>query len=157
MFKLPQLSSIDFPSIDFSRLDVNALRNSDVAKRFAAIDLPTIDTEKVAAVVRDAAYLTVGLGVVAVEQAQVRRRKIAARASERMSTSKPRVEALRGTVESRLVRIDAQVDALGARIDSVVDRLEAVLPEQAGLVVGQARDITRVARKQVRGLIRSAA
>jgi len=114
MFKLPQLSSIDFPSIDFSRLDINAVRNSDVAKRLAAIDLPNIDTDKVAAAVRDAAYLTVGLGVVA-------------------------------------------VDALEARIDSVVDRLETVLPERAGLVVGQARDITRVARKQARGLFRTAA
>ncbi len=39
----------------------------------------------------------------------------------------------------------------------VVDRLESALPEQAGHLVGQARDISRVARKQVRGLIRSAA
>ena len=95
MFKVPQLPSIDFPSIDLSRLDVEALRNSDLVKRLSAIDIAAIDTDKVGAVVRDAAYLTVGLGVVAVEQ--------------------------------------------------------------AGHVVGQARDFTRVAREQVRGLIRSAA
>ena len=68
MFKLPQLSAVDFPSIDFSRLDINALRNSEVAKRLAAIEVPTIDTDKVAAAIRDAAYLTVGFGIVAVQQ-----------------------------------------------------------------------------------------
>jgi hypothetical protein len=100
MFKLPQLSSpLDFPSIDFSRLDVSALR--------------------------DAAYLIVGVGVVAVERAQAR-----------LAADKTRVET---------------------RVENVVDRLESVMPQQAGLVMGQARDITRVAREQVRGLIRSAA
>ena len=139
MFKLPE-----FPAIDFSGLDVNALRQSSFAKRIAAIDLPKIDlpkidTEKLAAVVRDAAYLTVGLGVTAVERAQARRRQFAT------------------SVEARLARVDQRVDAAEARVDTIVDRLESVLPEQAGHLVGQARDISRVARKQVRGLIRTAA
>jgi hypothetical protein len=116
MFKLPRISAIDFPSIDFSRLDVSALRN---------IDIPTIDTDKVSVAVRDAMYLIVGAGVVAVEQAQAR-----------LAANKTRIET---------------------RIETVVDRFESVIPQQAGLVVGQARDITRVARQQVRGLIRSAA
>ncbi len=68
MFKVPQLPSIDFTSIDLSRLDVSALRNSRLSKRLSEIDVPVIDTDKVTALVRDAAYLTVGLGVVAVQQ-----------------------------------------------------------------------------------------
>jgi hypothetical protein len=68
MFKVPQLPPIDFPSIDLSRLDVSALRNSGLSKRLSEIDIPSIDTDKVTALVRDAAYLTVGLGVVAVQQ-----------------------------------------------------------------------------------------
>jgi hypothetical protein len=139
MFKLPE-----FPSIDFSGLDVNALRQSELAKRISAIelpkiDLPKIDTEKVVAIVRDAAYLTVGLGAVAVERAQASRRRLAT------------------TVEARLARVDERVDAAEARVDEVIDRIENVLPEQAGHLVGQARDMSRVARKQVRGLIRTAA
>jgi hypothetical protein len=58
MFKLP-----NFPSVDFSALDLNALRESQLAKRLA-----TFDTDKVAAALRDAAYMTVGVGVVAVQQ-----------------------------------------------------------------------------------------
>ena len=82
MFKLPEMPTIDFssiklpaidfptidfPSIDFSRLDVNALRD-----RLSKIDLPAIDTAKLTAAVRDAGYIAVGLGVVAVERAQAR-------------------------------------------------------------------------------------
>jgi hypothetical protein len=65
MFQLP-----DFPSIDFSALDLNAVRNSALGKRIAKIDLAGIDTDKVTAAVRDAAYLTVGIGVAAVNQAR---------------------------------------------------------------------------------------
>lgn len=70
MFKLPEMPfdfpSFDFPAIDFSKLDVNALRNA----KLPSVDLPTIDTAKLTAAVRDAAYIAVGLGVVAVERAQ---------------------------------------------------------------------------------------
>jgi hypothetical protein len=54
MFKLP-----DFPSVDFSKFDVDALRN---------IDVPTIDVAKVTETVRDLAYLAVGLGITATNQ-----------------------------------------------------------------------------------------
>jgi hypothetical protein len=73
MFQIPE-----FPSFDFSALDLDAVRNSPIGKRIAAIDfpkidlpafdLPKIDADKVTAVIRDAAYLTVGLGVAAVQQ-----------------------------------------------------------------------------------------
>jgi hypothetical protein len=81
MFKLPDFptinfptidlskfdpSNFDFPSIDFSKLDVNAIRN---------VKLPNV---------RDAAYMTVGLGVVAVERAQARREQLTAAVTERI-------------------------------------------------------------------------
>jgi hypothetical protein len=95
MFKLP-----DFPSIDFSKLDLDALRKLDLSKYvpavnfpvgnipkvdlrnievptidwptidFAAIDFPSIDVTKLTDAVRDAAYLTVGVGIAAMEQAR---------------------------------------------------------------------------------------
>jgi hypothetical protein len=80
MFKLPE-----FPAIDFSKLDLDALRKLDLSKYVPAvsfpevnfpkvdlrnIDLPTIDASKLADAVRDAAYLTVGVGIAAVEQAR---------------------------------------------------------------------------------------
>ena len=85
MFKLPE-----FPAIDFSKLDLDALRKLDLSKYvpavnfpevnfpkvdlrnidYSTIDWPTIDVSKLTDAVRDAAYLTVGVGIAAVEQAR---------------------------------------------------------------------------------------
>lgn len=147
----------DFPSIDFSKLDVNALRNVDLSKFVPTVDLPGIDADKLAAAVRDAAYLIVGLGVVAVEQTQVRRRQLVKSISDRFGASKTHVESLLSTVEASLARMDERVNTVDDRVDVVVDKIEGILPGQAGVLLGQARDLTKVARKQVRGLIRNAA
>ena len=84
MFKLP-----DFPAVDFSKFDLDALRDFDISKYVPAVnfpkvdmpsvDMPTIDVDKLTAAVRDAAYLTVGLAAAALEQAQVRSRELATR------------------------------------------------------------------------------
>jgi hypothetical protein len=68
MFKLP-----DFPSVDFSKFDVDALRNIDVSKYVPSVNFPTVempsfdkaavDVTKLTDAVRDLAYLTVGIGV----------------------------------------------------------------------------------------------
>ena len=49
----------EFTSIDFSKLDINALRKIDLSKYVPDIDLPAIDTEKLTAALRDAGYLAV--------------------------------------------------------------------------------------------------
>ena len=141
MFKLPDFPKVDFPSIDFSGLDLDALRKFDFAKYVPAVkfptdlpsvDVPGVDVAKLTAAVRDAAYLTVGLGVSAVEQAQARRRELAANFSERLEATK-------------------------IQIDTVVDKFEAILPDKAAALFGQARELTDAAREQVLGLIRTAA
>ena len=63
-FSKIDLPNIDFPAIDFSKLDVAALRN---------VKLPNV---------LDAAYMTVGLGVVAMERAQAQGEQLAAIVSE---------------------------------------------------------------------------
>ena len=90
MFKLPEMPTIDFssikfpaidfPAIDFSRLDVNALRD-----KLPKIDLPAIDTAKLTAAVRDAGYIAVGLGVVAVERAQARGNELTTIVNDRLA------------------------------------------------------------------------
>jgi hypothetical protein len=80
MFKLPE-----FPSVDFSKFDLDALRKIDLSKYvpevnfptidlsnidLAAINFPGVDVSKLTDAVRDAAYLTVGVGIAAVEQAR---------------------------------------------------------------------------------------
>jgi hypothetical protein len=152
MFKLP-----DFPSIDFSKLDVDALRNVDFSKFVPNVDLAAFDGDKLTAAVRDAAYVTIGLGVLAVQQAQVARREFVQTISERFGESKTYVESLLSAFEANLAQFDERANAAEVRVDTVVDKIGDILPEQAGALLGQARDFTRVAGQQVRGLIRSAA
>ncbi|CAB4364171.1 MAG: hypothetical protein F2681_00945 [Actinobacteria bacterium] len=57
------MACIAFPSFDLSALDVRQL------------EFPLVD-DKVVALTRDAAYVAIGFGVLAFQQAQVRRREL---------------------------------------------------------------------------------
>lgn len=135
MFKLPDFSSIEFPKFDLSKFDLPKfeLPKFDLPKfEFPKFDMPTFDLpavdEKFTAAIRDAAYITVGLGVVAVERADARRRQLIAGMSERFGATKAQVETLLSAVEARLAHFDEQ-----------------------------AREAAKAAREQVSGLLRTAA
>lgn len=134
MFKLP-----DFPSVDFSKFDLEALRNFDLSKyvpvaKFPTMDLPNadIDVSKLTEAVRDAAYLTIGLGAAAVEQTQARARELADKINDGFESTKIHTDAL-------------------------ADKIEAILPDKVATLFGQAREMSDAARTQVIGLIRNAA
>jgi hypothetical protein len=118
MFKLPE-----FPAVDFSKFDLESLPKFDL-ESFRKFEVPTA--------VRDAAYLTIGVGATAFEQAQARARELANAFSDGL-------------------------DATKVHVDTIVDKIEAILPDKVALVFGQAREISDAARNQVMGLIRSAA
>jgi hypothetical protein len=132
----------NFPNFDFSGFD---------ASKLAGLD------EKVVAAVRDAAYITIGFGVLAFQQAQVRRREVVQGLADRFGTNKAQMDEMLASVEAQIAKLDERFDALDAKLDSAVDKLEERLPEQAAALVGQAHDLAKAARKQVRGLIRTAA
>jgi Na+/phosphate symporter len=102
-------------------------------------DPRAIDFTPVREGLRDVAYMTIGLGVVAVEELQSARKRFTEKAS------------------ARFAELDQRIDLLETRIETAVDTFETKLPEQAGQLVDQARHITRVARQQVRDRIRPAA
>jgi hypothetical protein len=137
MFKLP-----DFPSVDFSKFDLDSLRDFDISKYvpavnfpkvdMPAVELPAIDVEKLTSAVRDFAYLTVGIGAAAVEQAQARSRELATTLADGYEATK-------------------------IHVDTAVDKIEAMLPDKVAALLGQARELTESASNQVLGLIRNAA
>jgi hypothetical protein len=137
MFKLP-----DFPSVDFSKLDIDALRNIDVSKyvpsvnfpkvEMPAVEVPAVDVTKLTDAVRDLAYLTVGIGVAVAERAQARRRDLA-------------------------TTIVGGYEATKIQLDTVVDKIESAVPSKAATLFGQARDRADAASNQVLGIIRTAA
>ena len=138
MPKMPTAPSIDLSAFDASKLD-----------------------DKVVGAARDAAYITIGFGVLAAQKAQVKRRELGKQMSEKMHSVKfevptPNVDDMKHTVESQITKLEARLDALEATLDKAVDSFEKRLPDQASTLVGQAHDMAKAARKQVRGLVRSA-
>lgn len=142
MAQLPKFPTVTFPSFDFSGLDANKLAGLD---------------EKLVGAVRDAAYVTIGFGVLAFQQAQVRRREVVQNLADRFGTSRSQMDEMLKSVEAQIAKLDERFDAIDAKLDSAVVKIEDRLPEQAAAIVGQAHDLAKAARKQMRGLIRTAA
>ena len=111
MIKLP-----DFTSIDISNLDAARLAETN---------------EKLVAAVRDAAYVTVGFGVLALQQAQVRRREIVRSLAERFGTSKTQVDELLAKFEAQVAKFDARVIEMETKVDSAIEQFEERLTHQA--------------------------
>jgi hypothetical protein len=160
MATVPTFPSIDLSKLDLSKLDFGRLDLSKV--KLPTVDRSALDTDKVVAVLRDAAYVVIGFGVLTVQQAQVRRRELVANLTgnpvvQQLGVTRTQVEDLVASLESRISQFDARLDTFEAKLDTAVEQLGSRLPEQAGTVLGQAHDVAKTARKQVRGLIRSAA
>ncbi len=153
-----------FPSIDLSKLDLSKLDLSKVD--LSKLEIAGVDTDKILGVLRDAAYVVIGFGVLTVQQVQVRRRDLVNNVSDQavvkqLGLGKEQVEELLKGLESRLGQLDERLDRLESTLDSAVegflDTVGDKLPEQAGAFLGQAHEVAKAARKQVRGLLVSAA
>jgi hypothetical protein len=81
---------------------------------------------------KDAAYVTVGLGVLAVQKAQVRRRELTKQVESQLT----------GTTE-HLQKVARQVEE---RVTPLVDQIEQALPGAARDLVKQARTAARDAQ-----------
>ena len=145
-----------FPGLDFSKLDLSKLPSFDMPK-LPTIDMPQLDTEALANAAKDAAYVTIGLGVMAFQKAQVRRREIAKSVTDQFGSGKAQVDEVVDAIEARLATLDSKLDVLEGKLDSAVGDLEKRLPERAGAMLSTAHDAAKTARKQVRGLIVTAA
>jgi hypothetical protein len=70
------LTKIDLSKIDLSKIDLSKIDLSKVDLSGVDVKLPDVDTERLVGLARDAAYVGIGFGVLAVQQAQVRRREV---------------------------------------------------------------------------------
>lgn len=158
MASIPTFPSIDLSKFDLSKLDVTKLDLSSLPR----IDVPGVDTDKVLGVLRDAAYVVIGFGVLSVQQVQVRRRELVDRLGaqpvvQQLGLGKEQLEEMVKGLEARFSQLDDRLDQLEGKIDAAVDALGERLPEQAGAFLGQAHEVAKAARKQVRGLLVNAA
>ena len=113
---------------------------------------------------RDAAYIAIGMGVIGVQRAQVRREEIRKQFSEQTSVLEGRVNEARQAFEARGAEVvkavgdlvkqtDARVEPLLKAVEERIDTAVALLPEPAKPVVNQAREAAKDARQQVRARV----
>lgn len=138
--------------------------------------MPEISVEDLNKIVKDAAYVAIGFGVIAVQKAQVQRREITEQLQTQVidqaraqltearenlekvtSDTTAQWEKLSGTVEDRVKLVEERLSDLEDRIEQALDQVQAKLPEAAAELVSQARDAAKDAREQVRTLVSRAA
>jgi hypothetical protein len=103
--------------------------------------------DDVSRVVKDAAYVGVGLAMLVVQRLQVRRRELQKQLGE---LSEP---ALPGA-DDRLQRLESRLEAAEERVEATLDALEALLPSPAQDVSRQVRAAARGARDSARQQVR---
>ena len=143
---MASVSFSSFPSIDFSRLDMSTLT-------MPKIEMPRINTDAVTNAARDAGYITVGLAVLAVQKAQVRRQEFRRSLHDQVGNGTSQMAEIVDAVEAGLASFDARLVAMEAKLDGAVVGIEKRLPERAGAVIGQAHEAVKVVRNQVRTMV----
>ena len=114
-------------------------------------------TEEISKAARDAAYVIVGLGVLGVQRAQVRRRELTRRLADPRSEFETRLSGARGEITKRVIEVDTAVEQVIEKLEATLEPLEGRLPSQARQFVAQARSQAREARLQLRTLLHSVA
>ena len=72
-----------------------------------------------------------------------------------MGVDRGQIEQIVSQWETQFASLDERFEAIEAKLDTAFDKLGDRLPEQAADVLGQAHDMAKAARKQVRGLLRA--
>lgn len=114
---------------------------------------------------KDAAYITVGLGVVGFQRAQVRRQELSKQIDSQLEQLRGNVQRASDTLDTRLRDVEGRLEAVQAqldevlgtveqRVDAVLDDVEHRLPEQAREVLAAARRTGKEAQAQIRELVR---
>jgi DNA anti-recombination protein RmuC len=114
-------------------------------------------------ILKDAGYVAVGLGVIAFQRTQVRRREL----EQQLGDAGQQIDRLSGLLEERRKLVEERVEALGeqldrtvtdleARIAQVLDEVRGRLPEQAVEAFDTAIGAARDAGCQILDLVRPA-
>lgn len=109
-----------------------------------------ITTDDMQQLLRDAVYVTVGLGVLTFQQVQSRSRELVEAFRTQFAASQSQAEELARAVEAQLRGVDDRVRVLEERFGATLDDVQSRLPDPAGEWFGKARQAADDARDQVR-------
>lgn len=113
-------------------------------------------TDEISRTARDAAYVVVGLGVLGVQRAQVRRQELVKRLAEPRAQVETTLGDVRGELARRVKDVDEQVESVIIRLEEAWEPIEEKLPGQARSLLQQARSQAKEARHQIRTLLPTA-
>ena len=109
---------------------------------------------------QDAAYVTVGFGVLAFQRAQVQRQELKKQLESQLDDAREAFTKLgegvddgRKLVEERIKDMEERFDALEEQVEQLLDSIEDRLPEQVRDVVKQAREAAKESQDQWRTLV----
>ena len=116
--------------------------------------------------IKDAAYVGIGFGVLAVQKAQVQRQELRKRIEAGFSEAKGSFSKLGDDVQDRFKlveerlealtkQVDAAADDFEERLDKALDQVQGRLPEPVKDLFTKARDAGKDARTQVRQLVKT--
>ncbi|MGH9184764.1 MAG: hypothetical protein ACRD0U_02940 [Acidimicrobiales bacterium] len=103
--------------------------------------------------VKDAFYVTVGLGVLGFQKAQVQRREFTQQLKGQVNDAREQFGSVSSFLENRVKVVEERLDDVEDRVEDLLDQLEDRLPEQARDVAQQLRKAARDARGQLRELV----
>jgi len=112
--------------------------------------------DEISRTARDAAYVVVGLGVLALQRAQVRRQELTKRLAEPRAQVESTLGDVRGELSRRVNDLDERVEKAITVLENQLEPFEDRLPGQAQTLIKQARAQAREARQQIRTLLLSA-
>ena len=112
-----------------------------------------ISIDDISKTVKDSLYVTIGLGVIAFQKAQVQRQELQKQVEANLGSTRTALGSTRTVVGDSLKTIQERLEAVEGRIDGVLDDVEQQLPEQARSVMRQARDVAKDTRSQLLGLV----
>lgn len=113
-------------------------------------------TDEISRTARDAAYVVVGLGVLGLQRAQVRRQELTKRLVEPRAQVESTLGDVRGELARRVKDVDDRVEDIITKLETTWEPLEEKLPAQARSLVQQARAQAKEARHQIRTLLPTA-
>jgi hypothetical protein len=110
-------------------------------------------TDQVARSARDALYVAVGLSVLGIQRAQVRRQELNKRLGEPRSVIEERLGEVRGELTKQARVVDDAVEQMIDRIEASWEPIEEMLPPHARELAQQVRTRSREARDYLRNIV----
>jgi hypothetical protein len=108
------------------------------------------ELDRLASLVSDAFYITVGAGVLAVQKLQVQRNELQRDLAGRVEERRELLDDLAKRMEATIGALEVRLASTEARVDSLVDQARTHLPDPAADLVAQAHEATKTARTHLR-------